>query len=150
MNLNIIRPSAVYGELDVEDRVISKFMLSALRNDVLTVNGEHEYLDFTYIDDTVSGIIASVLSDNTNNKTYNITRGRSRSLLDAAKLAINISGKGTVKIQGRDINFPSRGSLCIDAARQDFGFNPTVDIEEGFSRYYDWLISNEYWKNKIS
>ena len=38
----IIRPSAVYGEYDVEDRVVSKFMLSAMRGEVLKVNGANE------------------------------------------------------------------------------------------------------------
>ncbi len=34
----IIRPSAVYGEYDVEDRVVSKFMLAAMRGQTLKVN----------------------------------------------------------------------------------------------------------------
>ncbi len=38
-NHTIIRPSAVYGPLDVEDRVIAKFMLTAMRGGVLNVNG---------------------------------------------------------------------------------------------------------------
>ena len=37
----IFRPSAVYGPLDVEDRVISKFLLTAMRGGVLKVNGIH-------------------------------------------------------------------------------------------------------------
>ena len=44
-----IRPSAVYGPLDVEDRVISKFMLAAMRGQTLKVNGPQETLDFTYV-----------------------------------------------------------------------------------------------------
>ena len=38
----IIRPSAVYGPLDVEDRVISKFILRAMRGQPLNVNGASE------------------------------------------------------------------------------------------------------------
>ena len=45
----IIRPSAVYGELDVEDRVVSKFVLGAIRGQTLKVNGPDEVLDFTYV-----------------------------------------------------------------------------------------------------
>lgn len=145
----IIRPSAVYGPLDVEDRVISKFMLTAMRGGVLKVNGAGETLDFTYVEDAASGIVAASLSTNTDNKIYNITKSHSRSLLDAARLAINITGKGTLELKDRDLDFPSRGSLNIQSARLDFGYDPKVDVEQGFKYYYDWLSSSEYWIKKL-
>jgi len=144
----IIRPSAVYGPLDVEDRVIAKFMLSAMRGGVLKVNGATETLDFTYVDDAADGIVAAALSDNTDNKTYNITKSHSRSLLDAANLAVSIAGKGSIDVRDKDIDFPSRGALNIDAARKDFGYDPKVDVEEGFKKYYEWLSNSKFWKSK--
>ena len=140
----IIRPSAVYGPLDVEDRVISKFILRAMRGDPLRVNGAGETLDFTFVDDAADGIVAAALSDNTDNKTYNITKSHSHSLLDAANLAVKVVGKGEIEVGDRDLDFPSRGALNIDAARQDFGFDPKVDVEEGFKIYYDWLKNSSY------
>ena len=142
----IIRPSAVYGPLDVEDRVIAKFMLTAMRGGTLKVNGAGETLDFTYVDDVADGIVAAALSKNTNNKTYNITKSHSRSLLDAANLAVKIAGRGTIEVRDRDADFPSRGALNIDAARKDFGYFPQVDVEEGFQAYYEWLNNSSYWK----
>jgi len=144
----IIRPSAVYGELDVEDRVISRFMLSALRNSVLRVNGATETLDFTYVEDAADGIAAAALLPVARNKTYNITKSHSWSLLDAANLAVKIAGRGTVEVRDKDADFPSRGALNIDAARRDLGFDPRVDIEEGFQRYHDWLKDSVYWSPK--
>jgi nucleoside-diphosphate-sugar epimerase len=145
----IIRPSAVYGPLDVEDRVIAKFMLTAMRGGVLKVNGANETLDFTYVEDAAKGIVAAALSENTNNKTYNITKSHSRSLLDAAQLAVKIVGKGTIEVKDKDADFPSRGALNIDAARRDFGYDPKVDVEEGFQKYYDWLSTSKYWQSKL-
>jgi nucleoside-diphosphate-sugar epimerase len=141
----IIRPSAVYGPLDVEDRVIAKFMLTAMRGGTLKVNGAGETLDFTYVDDAADGIVAAALSENTNNKTYNITKSHSRSLLDAANLAVKIVGRGTIEVRDKDADFPSRGALNIDEARQDFGYFPQVDVEEGFQAYYEWLSNSSYW-----
>jgi len=143
-NHTIIRPSAVYGPLDVEDRVIAKFMLTAMRGGVLKVNGAGETLDFTYVDDAADGIVAAALSENTVNKTYNITKSHSRTLLDAANLAVKIAGKGTIEVRDKDADFPSRGALNIDAAKRDFGFDPKVDVEEGFEKYYEWLNSSTY------
>jgi nucleoside-diphosphate-sugar epimerase len=144
----IIRPSAVYGELDVEDRVISKFLLSAMRGGVLTVNGAEETLDFTYVDDAANGIVAAALSDSTSNRTYNITKSHSWTLLTAAKLAVEIVGRGTIEVQDKNADFPSRGALNIDAARKDFGYNPQVDIKEGFHRYYEWLANHPIYSSK--
>ena len=144
----IIRPSAVYGPLDVEDRVIAKFMLTAMRGGVLNVNGANETLDFTYVDDAADGIVASALSPNTNNKTYNITKSHSRTLLEAAQLALKLAGSGTLIVKDKDADFPSRGALNIDAARRDFGYDPKTDVEEGFERYYEWLSNSPFWSSK--
>jgi len=144
----IIRPSAVYGPLDVEDRVIAKFMLTAMRGGTLKVNGASETLDFTYVEDAADGIVAAALSSNTNNKTYNITKSHSRSLLDAANLAVSIAGKGNIEVKDKDADFPSRGALNIDQARRDFGYDPQVDVEEGFQKYYDWLSNSPFWSQK--
>jgi nucleoside-diphosphate-sugar epimerase len=144
----IIRPSAVYGELDVEDRVIAKFMLTAMRDGTLNVNGANETLDFTYVEDAADGIVGAALSDNTENKTYNITKSHSRTLLDAANLAVKCAGKGSINVRDKDADFPSRGALNIDAARRDFGYDPKVDVEEGFERYYAWLSSSPFWSSK--
>jgi UDP-glucose 4-epimerase len=143
----IIRPSAVYGPLDVEDRVISKFILTAMRGGTIKVNGASETLDFTYVDDAADGIVAATLSNHVN-KTYNITKSHSKTLLAAAELAVKIVGQGTIEVRDKDADFPSRGALNITAARQDLGFDPKVDIDEGFQIYYEWLKDSVYWSQK--
>jgi nucleoside-diphosphate-sugar epimerase len=69
-------------------------------------------------------------------------------LKDAAELAINIAGLGQLEIQDRDLAFPKRGRLSIDRAVADFGYNPTVNVEEGFCRYYEWFQKSSYWQKK--
>jgi nucleoside-diphosphate-sugar epimerase len=133
----------------VEDRVIAKFMLTAMRGATLKVNGAGETLDFTYVEDAAEGIVAASLSSNTDNKTYNITKSHSRTLLEAAQLALKLVGGGTLVVKDKDADFPSRGALNIDAARRDFGYDPKVDVEEGFQKYYEWLSTSSYWQDKI-
>ena len=142
----IIRPSAVYGPLDVVDRVISKFMTQALKGSILKVNGAKETLDFTYVDDAAQGIVDASLSAIAANQTYNITKSHSVSLLQAAEMIVGIAGRGTIEVGDRDPDFPSRGSLNIDAARRDFGYDPKVDVAEGFERYYQWLSTSDHWR----
>ena len=149
IDYTIFRPSAVYGPLDVEDRVISKFLITAMRGGVLKVNGVNETLDFTYVDDAASGIVAALNTDATRNKTYNITKSHSKTLLAAAELAVKLVGKGSIEVREKDQDFPSRGALDITAARTDFAFDPKIDIDEGFEIYHAWIKNSEYWKNNL-
>ena len=140
----IIRPSAVYGEWDVEDRVVSKFMTMAMRGETLKVKGADEVLDFTYVEDTAQGIVLTATLDRANSQVYNITRSDDKqyTLKDAAELAIRIAGKGTLELTDRDLSFPKRGRLSIMKAVRDLGYSPQVGVEEGFQRYYDWYSKN--------
>lgn len=144
LTYTIIRPSAVYGPLDVEDRVVSKFLLTAMRGGEIQVNGRMESLDFTHVSDAADGIATASISDDTDNMTYNIARGQARTLLEAADLAVRIAGAGTIHLRDPDENFPSRGRLNIARAYNDFGFIPQVSIEQGFQEYYEWLKNSIY------
>lgn len=140
----IIRPSAVYGEWDVEDRVVSKFMTKAMRGETLKVNGPDEVLDFTYVEDTAMGIVLAATKDSANGNIYNITRSEERqwNLKDAAELAIQIAGQGSLEVAPRDLSFPKRGRLDISRAIKDLGYTPKVNVEEGFRRYHEWYQQN--------
>jgi len=147
----IVRPSAVYGEYDVDDRVISKFMLAALQGATIKVNGATECLDFTHVEDTAQGIVLAATNPSAVGKVYNITRNAAKpvTLLDAAALCIKITGKGKIDIQDRDMSFPTRGRLSNERARMDLGFNPTIDVKEGFERYCNWFLESRYWQTKL-
>jgi UDP-glucose 4-epimerase len=148
MEVVIVRPSAVYGPLDVEDRVVAKFMLTAMRGGELSVNGADEALDFTYVTDLASGIVAAAVNPAAANHTYNLTRSKSVSLLEAAETIIEIAGAGSIRVKPRDLNFPSRGALNIDAARRDLNYMPCIDIAEGFQKYYESISNSIFWSTK--
>jgi nucleoside-diphosphate-sugar epimerase len=148
----IIRPSAVYGEWDVEDRVVSKFMLGAMRGDTLKVRGANEVLDFTYVRDAAMGIVLAASKPEGNNKIFNITRSDKKlyTLTDAANIAISIAGKGNLQVEGKDADFPSRGRLDISHAINVLGYAPTIGVEDGFRMYYEWFKTSDYWQAKIN
>jgi UDP-glucose 4-epimerase len=139
MDYTIVRPSAVYGPRDVLDRVVSRFLTAAMNNEELRVCGKEELLDFTYVDDCVYGVAKAALSSRSSGKTYNITRGNARTLLEAAELAVSIAGSGTIKVVDANPRYPSRGTLSNIRAGQDFGYRGITDIEQGFQKYYEWL-----------
>jgi nucleoside-diphosphate-sugar epimerase len=138
----IIRPSAVYGPRDVEDRVLSKFVLNAIRGNTIEVRGADEVLDFTYVSDTAQGI-ALAATKSCKYDIYNITRCESNpiTLHMAAKQIVELLGKGDIELVDRDQNFPSRGRLDITRAIRDLDYNPTVDFAEGCGEYVKWVRS---------
>jgi len=139
----IIRPSAVYGPRDVEDRVLSKFVLSAIRGETLTVKGSDEILDFTYSTDVAQGIALSS-TNSCKYDIYNITRCQSKpvTLLGAAELVVDLVGNGNIEIVDRDLTFPLRGRLDITRAIRNLQYKPTVGFEQGCLDYVTWVKSN--------
>lgn len=147
-NLNhvIIRPSAVYGPLDLSDRVIPTFILNATRGDDIVINGENEKLDFTYVGDVARGIVDASLSDNATNRTYNITKGRSVLLKDAATIILNlVNSSSNIIIKNREVSMPSRGALSIDQAKNDFGYMPLIDFQIGAKLTVEYIFNNSFY-----
>jgi nucleoside-diphosphate-sugar epimerase len=143
----IIRPSAVYGPGDCIDRVVSKFFEAALKDGVLNVHGKSEVLDFTYVEDLAKGIVSVIGNEKSYNETFNMSRGFSRSLVEAAELIIKFAGKGTINIVDKHDLYPSRESLDCSKALTVLGFDPKTEIEEGFKKYYEWYEQNQLFWN---
>ena len=140
----IVRPTAVYGPMDIGDRVVSKFLISAMRDEKLNVNGADETLDFTFVDDCATGIVLASLGHTIG--TYNISRSHRCTIAEAANLAVKIAGKGTVNIRDKDKDFPSRGTLNTSKAQKDFKFDPKIDIDKGLEMYYNWIKDSTFYK----
>jgi nucleoside-diphosphate-sugar epimerase len=67
------------------------------------------------------------------------------SLLEAAEMIVTMVGSGTIEVRDKDADFPSRGALNIDRAKTILGFDPKIDVQEGFENYYTWLKNSPYW-----
>ena len=138
----IIRPTAVYGELDVSNRVIGTFFKRAFEDETLYVNGKNETLDFTHVDDTAQGIVQASLANVTG--VYNISRQKLIKIKDVADKIVKLVGKGKVKVRGKQTDMPSRGTLDCDKAKKAFKFAPKIDIDKGLKTYYGWLKDSIY------
>lgn len=147
----IIRPSALYGPRCVSRRVGQIFIESAMRGQPLRVDGDgSERLDFTYVDDLVSGIIQTIRHPAARNQTFNLTYGESRSLNDLAKVVQQEFPNLAIQYVERDKLMPFRGTLCVNKAKKLIGYSPVNPIEVGFKKYINWYKnldpSGELWK----
>ena len=135
----IIRPSGVYGPGDMPDRVVSKFFEKAMKNDPITLHNGENKVDFTYIEDTVQGIIKAATSS-VANVSFNITQGNATSLRKLAETIIEITGsESELEDIGNHDLYPMRGTLDISRAKDLIGYKPQYELKEGLKKYYDWI-----------
>lgn len=132
----IIRPSAVYGPRDIDDRIVPKFLNAAVKNQTLNVNGKDESIDFTHVDDLVEGIALAVENNQAENQIFNMTRGSARTIYDAAKISVGLAKSGDIAANEKDSSYPTRGTLNISKAKTLLEYNPKIDIEDGFKKIY--------------
>ena len=139
LNYNIVRPSGVYGPGDMPDRVVSKFFEKAMKNEAITLHNGENKVDFTYIEDTVQGIIKAATSS-VANVSFNITQGNATSLRKLAETIIEITGsESELEDIGNHDLYPMRGTLDISRAKDLIGYEPQYELKEGLKKYYDWI-----------
>jgi len=153
INSVILRFSNVYGGLnDIFDRVTPKFVLQSLMDKPVQINGGEQIFDFTHIDDTVDGILASIdyLNNNGNeriNDSFHILPGEANTL---QKLASNIQNILNKEIE---VKFAPRRTYDVDKfvgnptkASEILRFKCKYNFLEGLKRTIK-LYSDEYERN---
>ena len=142
----IIRPSALYGERCVSRRVGQIFIENALQDKEIAVNGTGEdKLDFTYIDDLVSGIKLICENESAKNETFNITYGHGRRINDLLEIKKSEFPKISVSYKEREKFMPERGTLDTTKAKKLLNFKSIYPIEQGYVKYISWY--KEHFKN---
>ena len=142
----IIRPSALYGERCVSRRVGQIFIENALQDKEIVVNGTGEdKLDFTYIDDLVSGIRLICENESAKNETFNITYGHGRRINDLLEIIKSEFPKISVLYKEREKFMPERGTLDTSKAKKLLNFKSIYPIEQGYVKYISWY--KEHFKN---
>ncbi|MGH2998376.1 MAG: NAD-dependent epimerase/dehydratase family protein [Gaiellaceae bacterium] len=138
----IVRPSAVYGPTDMNDRIVQRFVECALWNRPLTVlDPENTYLDFSYVKDVAQGMIKVLLSP-VQNETFNVTAGEGRTLSELYELLRERYPEMPVEVSTRTEDFrPKRGALDVSKARELVGYDPQYTLERGVDEYLAFLSS---------
>jgi nucleoside-diphosphate-sugar epimerase len=135
----IIRPSALYGERCISRRVSQIFVENAVQGQPITVSGDgSDRLDFTYVQDLVSGIVNVLENETSKSQTFNLTYGQSRSITDLAGIVGEHFPDLRVVYQPKDNLMPDRGTLSVDRAKRLIGYNPEYPLERGLANYISW------------
>jgi nucleoside-diphosphate-sugar epimerase len=136
-----LRFFSVYGPGQRPDMAFNRFCHSILHEAALTIYGDGKQVrDFTYVDDVVEIIAASLRNEAALGQVVNVGGGSPATLLEAITLLEEISGKACGK------TFLERQKGDVFSTRADtaklekiFGTKPKTNLKEGLTREWEWM-----------
>lgn len=147
-----LRFFTVYGPWGRPDMMLWIFTRKLFAGEALPVfnNGEM-YRDFTYIDDIIAGVIASLDNPPPDDglpkaggstkphRLYNIGNHRSEHLMKVIGLLEEATGiRATIDFQPMQAGDVPQTYADISAIAADLGYAPTTSIETGVPRFVEW------------
>jgi UDP-glucose 4-epimerase len=149
LSVAAVRYSNVFGTQQRPDNpycgVIAKFFESTMNNQPPRIHGDGEQTrDFTYIDDVVEATLLAGISSKAEGQVYNVGTGRETTINQLARIIIRTTGAQVepTYVDRRDIDNIRRRVVNIEKIRRELRWVPSVTIEEGLRRTYQWLKEN--------
>lgn len=143
VDTRLVRIFNTYGpRLQKNDgRVISNFMVQALKGEDLTVYGEgNQTRSFCYVSDEIEGILG--LSRTDEHLPVNVGNPHEWTILDCAKTVLKVTGSPS-RIVYRPLpqDDPTQRQPDISKAKQLFEWEPRIDLETGLKLTLDYFRS---------
>ena len=144
VNTHLVRIFNTYGpRLHPSDgRVISNFMMQALRGEPLTVYGYgSQTRSFCYVDDLIEGILR--LARSGEHMPVNIGNPDEFTILECAQAVIEVTGsKSELRYEALPVDDPTRRCPDISRARALLGWEPHIKLREGLQRSLEYFKSH--------
>ena len=143
LNTKIVRIFNTYGpRMQLNDgRVVTNFIVQALKGEDITVYGDgSQTRSFSFVDDTVNGIIA--LMESSHNDVFNIGNPNEITINELASKIIELTNSNSKlihKLLPQDD--PKQRQPDITKAKSLLNWQPEVDLEVGLSKTIEWVSS---------
>ncbi len=148
LNIKVARIFNTYGpRMHPNDgRVVSNFIVQAIRGEDITVYGDgSQTRAFCYVDDLVEGFLRLMDTGDDFTGPVNLGNPCEFTILDLAKKVIEMVGSGSkVVFHDLPMDDPARRRPDISLAEKELGWRPTIDLDTGLRRtidYFDALLS---------
>jgi len=129
-----------------DGRVVSNFIVAALKGDPITVYGEgSQTRSFCYVDDLVDGLVRLMHTGDDFTGPVNLGNPQECSILEIAQKILDISGSSSrIEYRPLPLDDPKQRRPAIELARERLGWQPHVALEDGLRKtiaYFDALLS---------
>ena len=136
--VKVVRIFNTYGpNMQIEDgRVISNFIVSALKDEAITIHGNGtQTRSFCYVDDLVRGLICMMNSPESVTGPVNLGFPREHTIAQIAEMICDLTGSSSELIYAElPKDDPKKRRPDISRAKALLGWEPKIPLEEGLRR----------------
>jgi UDP-glucuronate decarboxylase len=144
VDIRIIRIFNTYGpRMAVNDgRVVSNFIVQALRGEEITVYGEGmQTRSFCYVADLVDGMVRMMEQEGSTGPV-NLGNSSETTILEFAQRIVAMTGsKSRIVFKTLPADDPKQRQPDIALAKEKLGWEPRVDVETGLKKTIDYFAS---------
>lgn len=128
-----------------DGRVISNFVVQALKGDDITIYGDGKQTrSFCYIDDLVDGMIRMMNSKSGFTGPVNIGNPGEFTMIELADIIVELTGsRSKIVYKSLPQDDPMQRKPDIELAKRNLEWEPTVSLEEGLKK------TIKYFENKL-
>jgi len=148
LDIKVVRIFNTYGpRMHPEDgRVVSNFIVQALRGEDITIYGDGmQTRSFCYVDDLISGIIKMMQSESGFTGPVNLGNPSEFTIAELAKKVISmVNSKSRIIYLPLPQDDPKQRQPNISLAREKLKWEPTVSLDNGLVKtisYFEKLLS---------
>ena len=135
VDIKVMRIFNTYGpRMDINDgRVISNFIIQALRGQDITIYGDgSQTRSFCYVDDLIEGMVRLMNSRDSFTGPVNVGNPGEFTIKELAEIVIRLTGSDSKLIyQTLPEDDPKQRKPNIELAKKELGWEPSVMLEEG-------------------
>jgi UDP-glucuronate decarboxylase len=145
LNIRVVRIFNTYGpRMHPNDgRVVSNFILQALRGENLTVYGDgHQTRSFCYVDDMIEGVIRMMNTPDDFTGPVNLGNPEEYRIVDLAEKIIRLTqSKSKIVFKKLPEDDPLQRKPDIELAKTKLQWQPKMQLEEGLKQTIDYFKS---------
>ena len=143
LNIRVARIFNTYGpRMHPNDgRVVSNFIMQALRGEAITIYGDGQQTrSFCYVDDLIEGFIRMMDANDDVSGPINLGNPKEFTIKQLAEAIINLTGaKSELIKQPMPEDDPLQRQPDITMAEQQLNWKPSIDLEAGLTKTIDYF-----------
>ena len=141
--IKVVRIFNTYGpNMNPEDgRVVSNFIMQALKNEDITIYGDgSQTRSFCYVDDLIRGFLCLMDSDDSVTGPVNMGNPGEFTMLELAENVIRLTGsKSKLVYRPLPQDDPKQRRPDISLAKQLFNWEPEIKLEDGLKKTIEYF-----------
>ncbi|MGM0884286.1 MAG: dTDP-glucose 4,6-dehydratase [Bacillota bacterium] len=152
LNVNITRCSNNYGPYQFPEKLIPLMIQNALQDKSLPVYGDGlNVRDWLYVEDHCSAIDL-VLHKGRNGEVYNVGGRNERNNLQVVRTILEELNKpeSLISYVKDRLGHDRRYAIDADKIRNELGWQPKFNYEDGIKETIRWYLSNKEWMEQVT